>query len=208
MNKTDIPIDVRLTVVGEDELQKLTAMRFPASVASDAFFNSLGPSDYWNNLLLVVVDARKILAEIMGLLPDVPPDPNNFDVFSSGWYAAACWGYADAILLRDDASLEHRLAWSQMLGAMMTEWDWRLRHKGHIVRGAKTQKSASEGGKAKSRVSATRTKEIIDYMKPLVAKYNVSRAASLAHQKGKLGKSPEANRSLWNNHPELRGKSL
>jgi hypothetical protein len=208
MSKTDIPTDVYVTVVGQDELQRLTVTRFPAGPDNDAFFGSLGPSDYWNNLLLVVVDARQLLAEIMGVLPDVPPDPNKFDAFSGGWYAATCWGYADALLLRDDASLEHKLAWSQMLGAIMTEWDWRLHYKGHIVRGAKTEKAASEGGKAKSRGSATRNKEIIDYMKPLLAQHSVSRAASLAHTQGKLGTSAVANRKLWERHPELRGDTL
>lgn len=208
MSKTDIPTDVYVTVVGEDELQRLTVTRFPAGADSDAFFGSLGPSDYWNNLLLVVVDAQQVLAEIMGVLPDVPPDPNKFGAFSGGWYAATCWGYADALLLRDDAPLEHKLAWSQMLGAMMTEWSWRLQYKLHIVRGASTEKAASEGGKAKSRGSATRTKKIIEYMKPLVKQHNVSRAASLAYDIGKLGKSADANRQLWKRNPHLRTESF
>ena len=209
MSKTDIPTDVYVTVVGEDELQKLTAVHFPSGAESDAFFDSLGPSDYWKNLLSIIDDARQMLAKIMVALPDVPPDPRKFDAFSHGWYAATCWGYADAILSRDDATLEHKLAWSQMLGARMTEWDWRLQYKSHIVRGGKTEKAASEGGKAKSRDSATRTKAIIGYMKPLVKQHgNVSRAARQANKQGKLGKSALANSKLWDRHPELRGDTL
>ncbi|MEI6800602.1 MAG: hypothetical protein WCO04_15515 [Pseudomonadota bacterium] len=195
MTSGDVPADATTYVVGEDELQRLTATRFPAGPESDAFFASLGPADYWNNLLTVVVDARKHLLQITGLLHEVPPDPNTFDVFSHGWYAATCWSYADALLLREDAILEKKLAWSQMLGAMMTEWDWRYHYKAHIVRGATTQKDASEGGKAKSRGSDSPM--VIEYMKSRVEKFGVSGAARMAHEQGKLGSSAEANRKIW-----------
>ena len=196
MTTGDKPADATVSVVGEDELQRLMVTRFPAGPESDAFFASLGPVDYWNNLLTVVVDARKLLLQITGLLPEVPPDPNTFDVFSHGWYAATCWSYADALLLREDALLEQKLAWSQMLGAMMTEWDWRYQYKDHIVRGAKTQKAASEGGKAKSRGSDS--KAVIAYMETRVEKFGVSAAAGMAYEQGGHGSSAEANRKMWN----------
>lgn len=195
MTRGDIPEDATVSVVGEDELQRLTVTRFPAGPESEAFFASLGPTDYWNNLLTVVVDARKHLLQITGLLPEVPPDPNTFDVFSHGWYAATCWSYANALLLREDAILEQKLAWSQMLGAMMTEWDWRFHYKAHIVRGATTQKAASEGGKAKSRGSGS--KAVIEYMMSRVEKFGASGAAGMAYEQGHLGKSVEANRQIW-----------
>lgn len=196
MTNAEMPSGVEKTVVGEDELQRLMVTRFPAGPESDAFFASLGPADYWNNLRTVVIDARELLLHLTGLMPDHPPDPNLFEVFSHGWYAATCWGFADALLLREDAPLEQKLAWSQMLGAMMTEWDWRLNYKAHIVRGAKTQKAASAGGKAKSR--ASEAPAIIAYMKARVKEFGISRAARMAYEQGKLGTSAEANRRIWN----------
>ena len=196
MTTCDKPADATASVVGEDELQRLMVTRFPAGPDSDAFFASLGPADYWNNLLTVVVDARKHLLQITGLLPEVPPDPNSFDVFSHGWYAATCWDYADRLMLLEGASLEQKLAWSQMLGAMMTEWDWRFHYKDHILRGAKTQKAASEGGKAKSRGSDS--KAVIAYMETRVEKFGVSAAAGMAYEQGGHGSSAEANRKMWN----------
>lgn len=196
MTNAELPSGVEKTVVGEDELQRLVVTRFPAGPESDAFFASLNPSDYWNNLLAVVVKARQVLTQRMGIVPDLPPDPSNFVAFTDGWYAANCWGYADAIMLREDAALEQKLAWSQMLGAMMTEWDWRLNYKAHIVRGAKTQKAASAGGKAKSRTSEAPA--IIAYMKARVEEFGISRAARMAYEQGKLGTSAEANRRIWN----------
>lgn len=206
MSKKDHPIDVEITVVGEDELQRLTAVRFPSGAESNGFFNNLGPSEYWNNLVSVVVDARKILAEIMGAVPDFPPDPNNFDAFSGGWYAATCWGYADALLLRDDASLEHKLAWSQMLGAAMTEWDWRLHYKSHIVRGVNIQKGASAGGRARGRNFDTSA--IISYIETHKDKLGVSRAAEVAFRQANLGASPAANRQIWNREQTKRKKAV
>ena len=91
MTNAELPSGVEKTVVGEDELQRLVVKRFPAGPESDAFFASLGPADYWNNLMTVVVDAREILSQVFGLMPDVPPDPNLFEAFSIGWYAATCW---------------------------------------------------------------------------------------------------------------------
>ena len=88
-----------------------------------------------------------------------------------------------------------------MLGAMMTEWDWRLHYKGHIVRGAKTQKAASAGGKAKSHGS-TVAKSVIEYMKPRVEQYGVSDAARMAYKNGKLGTSAGANRQIWKRRPK------
>lgn len=195
MTNAELPSGVEKTVVGEDELQRLMVTRFPAGPESDAFFASLGPAEYWNNLRTVVTDARELLLHLTGLMSDHPPDPNLFEVFSHGWYAAACWGFADALLLREDATLEQKLAWSQMLGAMMTEWDWRLNYKAHIVRGAKTQKAASAGGKAKSH--ASKTPAIIAYMNERVEEFGISRAAQMAYEQGKLGTSAEANRQLW-----------
>jgi hypothetical protein len=195
MAKAGLPTSVKKTIVGEDELQRLTMTQFPSGPDSNAFFASLGPSDYWNNLLTVVIDARQVLTKDMGVTPDLPPDPNIFMAFTDCWYAAICWGYADAIMLREDAALEKKLAWSQMLGAMMTEWDWRLRYKSHIVRGVATQKAASAGGKVKSRTS--KTPAIIAYMRARVEEFGISRAAQMAHEQGKLGTSAEANRQLW-----------
>lgn len=198
MAKADLPSGMKKTIVGEDELQRLTVTRFPPGPESDTFFASINPYDYWNNLLAVVVDARQVLTRSMGVMPDLPPDPSIFVAFTDGWYAATCWGYADAIMLREDAALEQKLAWSQMLGAMMTEWDWRLRYKPHIVRGAKTQKAASAGGKAKSR--ASKTPAVIAFMKAKVDEFGISRAAHMAYEQGKLGTSAEANRQLWTRH--------
>lgn len=196
----EIPAATSTQVVGGDELQRLTVTRFPSGPESDAFFASLNPSAYWNNLLAVVADARKILYKIMGEMPDLPPDPSIFAAFTDGWYAASCWGYADAIMLRDNAPVEAKLAWSQMLGAMMTEWDWRLHYKGHIVRGTMTQKAASNGGKAKSRVS--KSPEIIAYMKTRVERFGVNGAARMAYEHGKLGSSVQANRKVWQRQPK------
>ncbi len=195
MTNAELPSGAEKTVVGEDELQRLMVTRFPAGPESDAFFTSLGPADYRNNLRSVVDDAQELLSGLTGLTLDDPPDPNTFEVFSHGWYAATCWGYADAIMFRENAALEQKLAWSQMLGAMMTEWDWRLRYKGHIVRGVTTQKAASAGGKAKSR--ASETPAIIAYMKARVEEFGISRAAHMAYEQGKLGTSGEANRQIW-----------
>jgi hypothetical protein len=196
MAKGELPSNIATSVVKEDELQRLTVTRFPPGPESDAFFASLNPSDYWNNLLAVVIDARQVLTKIMGVMPDLPPDANIFAAFTDGWYAATCWSYADAIMLREDATLEQKLAWSQMLGAMMTECDWRLHYKGHIVRGATTQKAASAGGKAKS--SASETPAIIAYMKTRVDKFGISGAARMAYEQGKLGTTADANRQIWN----------
>ena len=115
MTNAELPSGVEKTVVGEDELQRLMVNRFPAGHESDAFFASLGPADYWNNLRTIVDDARELLWLLTGLMPDDPPDPNLFEVFSNGWYAATCWGFADALLLREEATLEQRLAWSHRL---------------------------------------------------------------------------------------------
>lgn len=201
MTKGGLPTNIETNVVGEDELQRLTVTRFPPGPESDAFFASIDPSAYWDNLLCVAADAQEILAALMGSPPPEPPDPNTFAPFTHGWYAATCWGFADAIKLRDDAPLESKLAWSQMLGAMMTEWDWRLYYKGHIVRGATTQKAASAGGKAKS--SASETPAIIAYMKTRVDKFGISGAARMAYEQGKLGKSPIANRQIWYRRPKV-----
>jgi hypothetical protein len=197
MTSGDIPSGAEVSIVGEDELQRLTVTRFPVGPESDAFFASLGPADYWNNLLTVVVDARKHLLQITGLLHEVPPDPNTFDVFSHGWYAATCWSYADALLLREDAILEQKLAWSQMLGAMMTEWDWRYHYKAHIVRGAKTQKAASEGGKQRNRALAPRTAKLLSFMYEYQKGHSLKEAAEAAFDKG-FGVSVAANLKTWN----------
>ena len=202
MTRGDVPTSAEVTIVGEDELQRLTVTRFPPGPESDAFFASLNPADYWNNLLTVVVDARQILTALTGVMPDVPPDPNNFAVFTDGWYAATCWGYADAIMLREDAPPESRLAWSQMLGAMMTEWDWRLHYKGHIVRGAKTQKAASAGGKQRNRLLAPKTAKLLAFMNKLLPKHSLKSAAEQAYSAG-LGSSVAAILRTWDRNKHL-----
>ena len=202
MTKAELPTSAEITVVGEDELQRLTVMRFLQGPESDAFFASLNPSDYWNNLLTVVVDARRVLTKVMGAMPDFPPDPNSFAVFTDGWYAATCWGYADAIMLREDAPLESKLAWSQMLGAMMTEWDWRLHYKGHIVRGAKTQKAASAGGKQRNRFLAPNTAKLLAFMNKLLPEHSLKSAAEQAYTAG-LGISVAAILRTWNRNKHL-----
>lgn len=202
MANSGLPEGTEVTVVGEDELQRLSVTSFPSGPQSDAFFASIGPSDYWNNLLKVVVDARTILAEIMGVMPDGPPDPTCFVPFSTGWYAATCWSYADALLLRDDATLEHKLAWSQMLGAMMAEWDWRLNYKGHIIRGAKVQKAASKGGKQRNRELAPEIAKLLAFMNKFLPDHTLKYAAEQAYENG-LGKSVAANLRMWDRKKHL-----
>ncbi len=202
MTSGDIPADATVSVVGEDELQRLALTRFPAGPESDAFFASLGPTDYWNNLLTVVVDARKHLLQITGLLPEVPPDPNTFEVFTQGWYAATCWNYADALLLREDAVLEQKLAWSQMLGAMMTEWDWRFHYKDHIVRGINIRKAASKGGKQRNRALAPRTAKLLAFMYEYQKGHSLKEAAQAAVDKG-LGDSVTAILKAWDRKKHL-----
>ena len=202
MTNAELRSGVEKTVVGEDELQRFMVTRFPAGPESDAFFASLGPADYWNNLRTVVIDARELLLHLTGLMPDHPPDPNLFEVFSDGWYAATCWGYADAIMLREDAPLESKLAWSQMLGAMMTEWDWRLHYKGHIVRGAKTQKAASAGGKQRNRFLAPNTAKLLAFMNKLLPEHSLKSAAEQAYTAG-LGISVAAILRTWNRNKHL-----
>lgn len=194
--------DATVSVVGEDELQRLMVTRFPTGPESDAFFASLGPADYWNNLLTVVIDARKHLFQITGLLPEVPPDPNSFEVFSHGWYAATCWSYVDALLLREDANLEQKLAWSQMLGAMMTEWDWRYHYKNHIVRGIKTRKAASKGGKQRNRALAPRTAKLLAFMHEYKKGHSLKEAAQAAVDKD-LGVSVTAVLKAWDRKKHL-----
>lgn len=202
MTTADLPSDMKKTIVGEDELQRLTVTRFPPGPESDAFFASLNPSDYWNNLLAVVVDARQVLTQSMGVMPDLPPDPSIFDAFTDCWYAATCWGYADAIMLREDAALEQKLAWSQMLGAMMTEWDWRLRYKPHIVRGAKIQKAARAGGKQRNRLNAPKTAKLLIFINKLLPEHSLKSAAEQAHEAG-LGPSVGAILRTWNRRKAL-----
>ena len=202
MTRAEVPADAYVTVVGEDELQRLTVTRFPPGPESDAFFASLDPSVYLNNLLTIVVDARTILQAITGSLPEEPPDPNSFAAFTDGWYAATCWGYADAIMLREDAPVEFKLAWSQMLGAMMTEWDWRLHYKKHIVRGAKTQKAASAGGKQRNRALAPKIAKLLTFMNNLIPEHSIKYAAEQAHKNG-LGASVAANLKTWDRKKDL-----
>jgi hypothetical protein len=202
MTKADLPSGMKKTIVGKDELQRLTVTRFPPGPESAAFFSSLNPSDYWNNLLAVVVDARQVLTQSMGVMPDLPPDPSIFVAFTDGWYAATCWGYADAIMLREDAALEQKLAWSQMLGAMMTEWDWRLRYKSHIVRGVTTQKAASAGGKQRNRVNAPKTAKLLTFIYKLLPEHSLKYAAEQAYGAG-LGPSVGAILKTWDRKKRL-----
>lgn len=202
MAKADLPTGITKTIVREDELQRLTVTQFPPGPESDAFFASLNPSDYWNNLLAVVVDARRVLTKSMGVTPDLPPDPSIFAAFTDDWYAAICWGYADAIMLREDAGLEQKLAWSQMLGALMTDWDWRLRYKPHIVRGAKTQKAARAGGKQRNRVNAPKTAKLLIFINKLLPEHSLKSAAEKAHEAG-LGPSVSAILRTWGRKKRL-----
>jgi hypothetical protein len=82
-------------------------------------------------------------------------------------------------------------------GYLWSEYNIRLRHETDAVRGSKTKKSASAGGRVRgSAFSAQRQRVLSEIKRHLLAGHSISRASHLAFSNG-YGTSAAANRKLF-----------
>lgn len=123
-------------------------------------------------------------------------------IFSEEWYAATIGELCEELDGASDPSDSVYQVNILQLGHLITDRYWRLKYKRSILRGARVRKGAQDGGAARANRLGPETRKVLKAMKDRLAKMpkeNIVSAARLVFKDG-IGKSANANRSLWYAH--------
>jgi hypothetical protein len=138
-------------------------------------------------------------AECMSKAGDIS---EMLDEGSPEWLAVVCYiNWAQACFTHSDGGSTSLVADLMVrAGATARELELALLNREHAVRGRKTIRAASEGGKQRRRKFSPDTQKVLNEMQRLIGDgHSVARAADLARSKG-MGQSKTANQRLWYRH--------
>lgn len=146
------------------------------------------------------------IAECMSKAGDIA---KILDEGSPEWLAVVCYiNWAQACFTHSDGG-PTTLAADYMFraGATARELELALLNRDHAVRGRKTIRAASKGGKNRATVLKSQTRAVLAKMSKLLKEnpsLGAKRAAELAY-KNNIGTSAQANRAIWQRN-KAKGK--